>query len=154
MGSEHAPSGSPAPYRARKAKAQPAAAAPPNPDTIPDTIPLDSLFGKPTAAAVTISPLGRWLAWLSRGDAGVLDLWVATLPLSGQSSAGGLPGARRLTAVTDGRDVCFTYRFTRDDRSLIYLRETKHGSELYHPHACQGRTWCTPTPCPFTSAHS
>ena len=46
--------------------------------------------------------------------------------------AEGIPGARRLTKVTDNRDVCFTYRFTHDEKRIIYLRETKQGSEFYH----------------------
>ena len=36
-----------------------------------------------------------------------------------------------LTAATD-RDICLHYKFTADDRYIIYLREVDHGSELYH----------------------
>ena len=37
-----------------------------------------------------------------------------------------------LTFAT-GRDICFTYRFTRDEKRIVYLREPEHGSELLSP---------------------
>ena len=96
------------------------------------TIPLTALFGKVEAANVQVSPQKNWLSWLARCDDGVLNLWAAALPLAEADGIdNSIPGARRLTNAT-GRDICFTYRFTRDDRRILYLRETEHGSELYH----------------------
>ena len=90
------------------------------------------MFAKAEGAQVQVSPLGKWLGWLARTN-GSLNLWVAPLPLSPEKCGSNkIPGARQLTFVADGRDVCFTWRFTRDDTKIIYLRETKHGSELYH----------------------
>ena len=106
---------------------------------------LSTLFGKAEAAGVQVSPLGRWLAWLARSD-GVLNLWVAALPLE---SPNGISGALQLTAATD-RDICFCFRFTCDDRSILYLRETEHGSELYHLYAVDlptGGETPDPVPC-------
>jgi acetyl esterase/lipase len=60
---------------------------------------------------------------------GVLNLWVAPLPINVEG--GKIVGATQLTSATD-RDICFSFRFTYDDFRVLYIRETKHGSELYH----------------------
>jgi hypothetical protein len=100
-------------------------------------VPLTALFGKVEAASVKVSPRGNWLGWLARGDSGVLDLYIAPLPLqqAGDGAAiNAIPGARQLTAAAD-RDICFSFHFTKDDSRIVYLRETEHGSELYHLYA-------------------
>ena len=92
-----------------------------------DVVPLAALFGKAEAASVQISPAGKYIAWLARSD-GVLNLWLAALPLpKGDARA----NARQLTKAA-GRDICFCFRFTRDEKRIVYLREPEHGSELYH----------------------
>ena len=104
----------------------------PQPNGESGKIPLAALFGKAEAANVQVSPQKNWLSWLARCEGGVLNLWVAALPLAEADGSGNsIPGARQLTNAA-GRDLCFTYRFTRDDRRILYLRETEHGSELYH----------------------
>ena len=100
---------------------------------MPSAPPLPSLFAKAEAAHVQVSPHGKWLGWLARTD-GRLNLFVAPLPLAAPSSPhqpNSVPGARQLTAAAD-RDICFTWRFTHDERRIVHLRETRHGSELYH----------------------
>jgi len=104
-----------------------------------DDIPLHTIFGKAEAESVKVSNGGKWLAWLARssGKGGVLDLWVAPLPLPSpgpKKEANRIPGARQLTAA-EGRDICFSFHFTKDDKRIVYLRETTHGSELYHLYA-------------------
>ena len=95
-------------------------------------IPLAALFGKVDAAQMQVSPQGKYLGWLARSPSGVLDLWVAPLPLPKQAKkSSAIPGAMRLTAA-EGRDICFSFRFTLDDERVVYLRETEHGSEMYH----------------------
>ena len=101
---------------------------------MPSSVTLPTLFSKAEAASVQVSPLGNHLAWLARVN-GVLNLYIAPLPLppasGGGAAANKIPGARQLTAAVN-RDICFYYTFTRDDKRIIYLRETEHGSELYH----------------------
>ena len=102
------------------------------------SIPLLALFGKTEAANAQVSPNGKWLGWLARSD-GVLNLWVAALPLSprnaNDSNENTIPGARQLTSASDGRDIAFSWRFTSDDSRIVYIRESLHGSELYHLYA-------------------
>ena len=97
-------------------------------------IPLAALFSKSDAASVKVSPLGKYIAWLARWE-GVLNLYVAPLPLPAEDhsgrSANSIPGAQQLTASSK-RDICFHYTFTHDDKHILYVRETEHGSELYH----------------------
>ena len=97
-------------------------------------VPLTALFAKAEAASVQISPHGSWVGWLAR-TSGVLNLFVAPLPLPnevvGQKACNSIPGASQLTDASD-RDICFSFRFSKDDRRILYLRETEHGSELYH----------------------
>lgn len=120
-------------------------------------VPLSALFAKAEATNVKVSPGGKYVAWLARGE-GVLNFWLAPLERStvhgvntrsktktkssdrksdeirdAVSDIGGnIPGARQLTMVTDQRDVCFAYRFTHDETRIVYLRETTQGSEMYH----------------------
>lgn len=98
-------------------------------------IPLSALFGKADVASLKVSPGGKWISWLARND-GFLDLWLAPLPLESKINSdknNNIPGAIRVTATKD-RDICFSFQFTKDDRRIIYLQETQHGSELYHPY--------------------
>ena len=80
------------------------------------SIPLKSLFGKSEAAMVKVSPGGKWLAWLARTN-GILNIWIASLPLNDfdEMDVMEISGAKQVTAATD-RDICFTYRFTCDDK--------------------------------------
>jgi hypothetical protein len=111
--------------------------------SFPVTLP--PLLGKAEAVSTKISPLGQWIAWLVRGDAGVLNLWAAPVaavcrspePTLEIETNNPIPGAFQLTKVSpsDQRDICFSFWFSRDDRKILYLRETNHGSELYHLYA-------------------
>jgi hypothetical protein len=99
------------------------------------SVPLTALFAKAEAASVQISPRGEWVGWLAR-TSGVLNLFVAPLPLPSQDAgdcrpSNSIPGALQLTHEFD-RDICFSFRFSRDDARILYLRETEHGSEMYH----------------------
>ena len=87
-------------------------------------IPLPLLFAKPSKDQVRLSPLGKWLAYRSR-DSGVLNLWIQNVQT----------GQERQLTFEQERDVCLLYWFTYDDKSIVYLRETKLGSELYHLYA-------------------
>lgn len=93
-------------------------------------VPLAALFAKAEAASVQVSPLGNYVAWLARADS-VLNLWLASLPLS----EGGVHAQARQLTNAKGRDICFCYRFTKDEKRIVYLRESEHGQELYHLHA-------------------
>lgn len=98
-------------------------------------IPLHTLFSKAEAAAVKVSPNAKYLAWMARTNGGALNLFCASLPLRPPSNINsGIPGGRQLTAC-QSRDICFYFTFTRDDSRILYLRETEHGSELYHLYA-------------------
>ena len=100
--------------------------------TTKQPVPLPALFVKSSAAAVKVSPRGTYLAWMARAD-GVLNLWLAPLPLPLPNKSdlpNAVPGARMITASSV--DACFYYTFTHDDNRILYLRETEHGSELYH----------------------
>ena len=110
-------------------------------------ITLPVLFSKSEAASVKVSPHGKFIAWLARTD-GVLNLFFAALPLA-ESNPGSnaIPGARALTAAKK-RDICFYFTFSFDDARIIYLRETDHGSELYHLYSLDVETAAEePVPC-------
>lgn len=104
------------------------------PPSVP--VPLRALFGKADVAVLKVSPNGKHLAWLARSVEGALELWHAPLPLPSTATDGfSIPGARQLTASahrSNRRDICFSFTFTVDDARILYLRETEHGSELYH----------------------
>eukprot|EP00957_Ditylum_brightwellii_P147966 11266674-Ditylum_brightwellii.AAC.1 len=105
-------------------------------------IPLPLLFAKPQRDQLRISPRGTYLAWRERttstknpegssegsgGGGGVLNLWIQhRLPKLGHP--------RQITFEKD-RDICVHFRFTSDDKTILYLRETKNGSETYHLYA-------------------
>jgi hypothetical protein len=96
---------------------------------------LAALFGKAEATSVQLSPGGVFVGWLARSSNGVLNLFVAPLRLItsdwSTSSDNTVPGAIQLTAAAD-RDICFSFHFTHDEKRILYLRETRHGSEKYH----------------------
>ena len=58
-------------------------------------VPLSALFGKAEAADVKVSPGGKYIAWLARGE-GVLNLWSAPLPplSEAETETCNIPGAR------------------------------------------------------------
>lgn len=82
---------------------------------------------------VQVSPGGKWIGWVARVG-GVLNIWIAPLPTVSFNTDNHINGAIQLTNATD-RDICFLFRFTYDDSQLLYIRETSHGSELYHLYA-------------------
>ncbi|MCY0387300.1 S9 family peptidase [Robbsia sp. Bb-Pol-6] len=86
-------------------------------------VPRALLFGNPRRASATISPDGRWLAWLAPLD-GVLNLWRAP---ADQPDA-----ARPLTRDT-GRGIRH-YAWTFNGRHMLYLRD-RDGDENWHVHA-------------------
>ena len=55
---------------------------------------LSALFGKAAAASVQVSPMGGWIGWLARSD-GVLNLYVARLPLPPEERSFARPGGVR-----------------------------------------------------------
>jgi len=94
-------------------------------------IPLSVLFSKPHKDQLKISPNGKYLAWRSRGrsivdpqeeDNGTMNIFVKTRDTS---------VVRQITFYKD-LDVCVHYEFTPDDKSIVFLREVKRGSEQYH----------------------
>ena len=92
----------------------------------PSAIPLPLLFAKPTKDQVRLSPLGTWLAYRSRDShTGVLNLWIQNVKT----------GKERQLTFEKAWDVCLLYWFTYDDKSIVYLREPKMGSEMYHLYA-------------------
>jgi dipeptidyl aminopeptidase/acylaminoacyl peptidase len=81
-------------------------------------IPIEELFGNPTAADPKISPDGQWLAYLAaRGDA----LNVAVRPLAG--------GPVRF--LTDAERPVDEYHWSGDARSILYFQD-RGGNEGYH----------------------
>ena len=112
-------------------------------------VPLAALFGKVEASSVQLSPGGTLVGWLARSAGGVLNIFVAPLPLPapGEGKVNSAGGALQLTAATD-RDICFSFRFTQDDSRIVFLRETEHGSELYHLHVLDIPRRTTPWQAP------
>ena len=97
-----------------------------------EPISLAALFSKSEAASVKVSPRGNYLTWMARTD-GVLNLWLAPLPLPpGDMGPAAVLRCHAHQLTASRVDCCFHYRFTHDERRILYLRETVHGSELYH----------------------
>jgi len=99
-------------------------------------IPLSVLFSKPHKDQVRISPSGSYLAWRTRGrsmgdpqeeDNGVLNVFVKKRETS---------TIRQITFYKE-LDACVHFTFTPDDKSIVFLRETKRGSENYHLYAIE-----------------
>ena len=98
--------------------------------------PLSVLFSKPHNDHVRISPNGAYLAWRTRGrgmgdpheeDNGVMNIFVKkreTLTI------------RQMTFYKEF-DACVHFKFTPDNKSIIFLRETQRGSECYHLYAIE-----------------
>lgn len=103
--------------------------------TIP-LIPREHLFGNPTRAQGTISPDGKWLAWLAPRD-GVLNIWMA--PRSDPDDA-------KPMTQSDDRPIRM-YMWSPDATSLLYIQD-KGGDEnflLYRIDASTGEeTTLTP----------
>eukprot|EP00929_Paragymnodinium_shiwhaense_P084163 TRINITY_DN44990_c0_g1_i2.p1 TRINITY_DN44990_c0_g1~~TRINITY_DN44990_c0_g1_i2.p1 ORF type:complete len:742 (+),score=54.70 TRINITY_DN44990_c0_g1_i2:62-2227(+) len=92
-----------------------------------DKVPLPLLFAKPVKAQLRISPGEGWLAWTARGgEKGVLNIWVQQREP---------PGQPRQVTFEDERDACDFFTFSVDDRTLLYLAESSHGTEMYHLYA-------------------
>mmetsp|Transcript_3170 Transcript_3170/g.5779 ORF Transcript_3170/g.5779 Transcript_3170/m.5779 type:complete len:978 (-) Transcript_3170:1051-3984(-) len=99
-------------------------------------IPLSVLFSKPHKDQVRISPNGTYLAWRTRGrsmgdpneeDNGVRNIFVKKRETS---------TIRQITFYNE-LDACVYFTFTPDDKSIVFLRETKRGSESYHLYAIE-----------------
>ncbi|MFK7931148.1 MAG: alpha/beta fold hydrolase [Myxococcota bacterium] len=86
-------------------------------------IPRDVLFGNPDRATPTISPDGRYLAWLAP-DEGVLNVWVA--PTDDPSN----PRAITRDRVRGIRSFAWAY----DGAHLLYVQDLG-GNEDWHIHA-------------------
>ena len=86
-----------------------------------DLIALDVLFGNPEKAAASISPDGRRICFLAP-DAGVLNVWVATL------------GEEDARAVTHdrGRGIQ-TAAWAHDNRHILFVQD-RDGDENWHLH--------------------
>ncbi|MEV7043948.1 alpha/beta fold hydrolase [Amycolatopsis sp. NPDC051061] len=95
-------------------------------------IPRDDLFGNPERATPSISPDGRWLAWLAPDD-GVLNLWVRPLNTDTDTDDGARP-------VTTDRDRGIQqYEWAPDSDHLLYLRD-EDGDENTHLYAVSVHT--------------
>ncbi|HRQ65733.1 MAG TPA: S9 family peptidase [Xanthomonadaceae bacterium] len=81
------------------------------------------LFGNPERAAGTVSPDGKWVAWLAPLD-GVLNVWVA--PSEN-------PGAARAVTADTGRGIR-NFFFPFDGKHLLYLQDLG-GNEDFHLYA-------------------
>lgn len=95
----------------------------------PRPVPVEDLFAPPEHSRPTISPDGRWLAFLAPWR-DRLNVWV--LPLETGGGLGGeldLARARRVTA--DDRRAVLDYRWTDDPRHLLYLQDDD-GDENHH----------------------
>lgn len=79
----------------------------------------DALFGNPTRSAGSISPDGRWLAWLAPHD-GVMNVWLAPFDTPDD--------ARVMTRATERPIPQFF--FAPDSRSLLYVQD-KAGDENF-----------------------
>ena len=99
-------------------------------------IPLSVLFSKPHKDQLKISPNGTYLAWRTRGrsmadpneeDNGIMNLFVKHRETS---------AIRQITFYKE-LDACVYYTFTPDDKSIVFLREMKRGSENYHLYAIE-----------------
>jgi dipeptidyl aminopeptidase/acylaminoacyl peptidase len=99
--------------------------APSVPTAVSDNalIPIEELFGNPTAAQPLVSPDGAWIAYLTaRGDA----LNVAVRPV-----ASGPPVIGRDRFVTDDRRPVSDFLWSGDARSILYFQD-RGGNEGYH----------------------
>jgi dipeptidyl aminopeptidase/acylaminoacyl peptidase len=92
----------------------------PLPAELPPLIPREVLFGNPERTAPALSPDGRRLAWLAPDTNNVLQVWVKTL---------GQADDRIVTA--DKKRGIRTYRWAKDDRTLLYLQDSD-GDENFH----------------------
>src|SRR5689334_11238749 len=80
-------------------------------------IPRSAIFGNPSRTAATLSPDGRWIAFLAPRD-GVLNLWVAPREAIGD--------AQRLSAETQRPILQF---FWAPDSSRVLYLQDKGGTE-------------------------
>jgi len=90
-----------------------------------ELLPLALFFAKPAQLQPKLSPGGKCMAYLGRDETGILNLWL-------RPDLSRLDGAvdRQITFYTDF-DACSLFRFV-DERYIVFLRMTDHGSELYH----------------------
>lgn len=86
-------------------------------------IPRARLFGNPTQALPSISPDGRYLAWLAPVD-GVLNIWVAPAGAPEQAAP----------VTRDTKRGIHSYSWTFAGPHLVYPRDAD-GNELYHIHS-------------------
>ncbi|MFO0744515.1 MAG: S9 family peptidase [Myxococcota bacterium] len=87
-----------------------------------DLIPRKTFFGNPERTNVTMSPDGKFLAWLAPSD-GVLNLWVAPRK--------DLTQAKAVTA--DHTRPVRTYRWAFDGTHVLYMQDAG-GDENFHLH--------------------
>lgn len=105
-------------------------------DAVP-LIPRSVLFGNPTYAMPTISPDGRWLAFLAPEE-GVLNVWVGPVDAPDQAKA-----------VTHDRGQGIrVYGFTHDDKHLYYLQDAD-GDENWRLHLLDLESGEERCPTPF-----
>ena len=100
-------------------------------------IPRRDLFGNPDRTLCTISPDGRFLAWLAPTD-GVLNVWVA--PRDAPDDAHPVT-QDRLRGIR-------LYAWTYDGRHLVYLQDVG-GDENFHVHAVDVAARATRDLTPF-----
>jgi dipeptidyl aminopeptidase/acylaminoacyl peptidase len=91
--------------------------------TLPPLIPRDVLFGNPERVPPTISPDGRYLAYLRPDSSDVLQVWVRTI---GQTDDHPI--------TRDPKRGIWQYIWTYDGRHLLYLQDSD-GDENYHIYA-------------------
>ena len=86
-----------------------------------ELLPLALFFAKPAQLQPKLSPGGKSMAYLGRDETGILNLWLRP-----DLSDGALD--RQITFYDDF-DACSVFRFV-DERYIVFLRTTDHGSEL------------------------
>jgi dipeptidyl aminopeptidase/acylaminoacyl peptidase len=95
-------------------------------------IPLEVLFGGGSAQQPQLSPSGGRLAYRAPGTAGMPAIWVAdaaqAVPRGAAPAAVGMP---RATAVTGQPGGIGAFRWTGDDRYLVYAAD-RDGDEQTH----------------------
>lgn len=88
----------------------------------PPLIAREILFGNPERTQPTLSPDGRFLAWIAPDAKNVLQVWVKTI---------GKGDARQMTQ--DPRRGIRIYAWAQNSKTLLYLQD-KDGDENWHLH--------------------
>lgn len=107
---------------------------------LPDLIPMNALFGGGAKGLPKISPNGKFLAYLSPSENGVVNIWIKT------------PGKddHRMVTGSDKRSL-YGYMWAMNSRHVIYLQDSD-GDENFHIYATDIDTKTTRDLTPFKGA--